>query len=1085
MPRLLRITASFALVVAAYALYAALVAPWVEPSIEVPASGDVSEEDLAAARNAVTVQRQELAAWFREGEWERTSSKILKTEKGIVLLEDYENRPNGEVAIIPCTLVFLPEDPALAPEDRRRRAIIVRAPEGAVLQFDKPLRLQSGSIGRLTGGRLQGPIDIRSDQRSPGPEDDLAISARDLVLNEATITSPHPLDFRLGPHSGRGVGLKIELTRVAAPPGARAAAPMFGGIDSFELVRDVLMEIHPADRDLFGGARRAMLDGDAANEHETDPQGADGAGPPLIVTCDGPFHFDLVKYLATFQDNVELVRAAPDRPKDELHCRMLQIEFEAATAAGAHTGAVANDDAVADGEAAEYAAAIDRRLDGKKPRGLPKLRPAKVAAWGNPVSLESPANGVSARGEYLEYDMRSQSGSLRDDAGADFFRNTPDKGRSQIHARQIDFSPGENDRLGRHAALGAGWLESDLPAEDPGGPMRRLTAHWSKRMQVRPDGEHDAISLEGDARVELGDDTEVKSQDLHLWLEKQPAAKKDAASATDPPADDPRETASRNDDAPLAPRLAHRLQRVLATGLVEIRSPQLTGLVGKAMLWFEYPDDGNAGELPDGNASESPDGDREVAGQDRPREDHVAPSQQQFRVGAQELSALIVVRGNRATVARLQLERKVRVEETRTARPDEQPLVMFGEKLDLVQPTPQDAIVTLIGSPARVEARGLTLIGGARRARSTINFDRRKNLLWTGGPGRLVVPLPERDESYQRNEPRTPSEPRMLDVSWNHKFEFDGRVASFFEGVTASVDSQSFETEELEATFNRKMSFGKGFGGQGKGEDDVDVERVFSPVEVYMTATRETPDGLQSVERMHASDFEAFPISGEVLAHGPGWVRRAFLSRADDAAGLLPARRRDAPANKGKRPAAGSAEGTSDANAAAPSLSYLGIEFDREMQGDMKRESADFYGRVRTVYGPIDEWSDELDPFKPERLGDRGFTMNCDKLSVQRSGTDSYGDPAYELTADGKTFVEGAQFTASAHRLTYATAKELLLLEGELNDNARITYQQSAGQKESHAKARRIWYWPRTRHVSFEDASGFDVGAMLRGAKRQ
>ena len=80
-----------------------------------------------------------------------------------------------------------------------------------MLQFDKPLDLRSFSIGRLVGGQMRGRITIRSDYRQPGPEDDLAIETRDIVLGAEDITTQHAIRFRLGQNTGSGRDLRIEL----------------------------------------------------------------------------------------------------------------------------------------------------------------------------------------------------------------------------------------------------------------------------------------------------------------------------------------------------------------------------------------------------------------------------------------------------------------------------------------------------------------------------------------------------------------------------------------------------------------------------------------------------------------------------------------------------------------------------------------------------------------------------------------------------------------------------------------------------------------------------------------------------------
>src|SRR4029077_6556312 len=106
--------------------------------------------------------------------------------------------------IRPCTMIFLSSAEAASQEERNRRAVIVQAPEGAILKFDSKVDLKQFKFGKLVGGTLIGPIAIHSDQQQPGPQDDLLITTRDAELIGDRVVTEHPVDFRLGPNRGYG-----------------------------------------------------------------------------------------------------------------------------------------------------------------------------------------------------------------------------------------------------------------------------------------------------------------------------------------------------------------------------------------------------------------------------------------------------------------------------------------------------------------------------------------------------------------------------------------------------------------------------------------------------------------------------------------------------------------------------------------------------------------------------------------------------------------------------------------------------------------------------------------------------------------
>ena len=98
---------------------------------------------------------------------------MIESPRGKLLLHEYETLADGRLKIKPCTMIFLHEGEAENEADRNRRAVILQAPEGAILRFDTPVDLRQSKMGKLIGANMMGPITIRSDQRLPGPQDDL------------------------------------------------------------------------------------------------------------------------------------------------------------------------------------------------------------------------------------------------------------------------------------------------------------------------------------------------------------------------------------------------------------------------------------------------------------------------------------------------------------------------------------------------------------------------------------------------------------------------------------------------------------------------------------------------------------------------------------------------------------------------------------------------------------------------------------------------------------------------------------------------------------------------------------------------
>src|SRR5205823_2221138 len=140
-------------------------------------------------------------------------------------------------------------------------------------------------------------------------------------------------------------------------------------------------------------------------------------------------------------------------------------------------------------------------------------------------------------------------------------------------------------------------------------------------------------------------------------------------------------------------------------------------------------------------------------------------------------------------------------------------------------------------------------------------------------------------------------------------------------------------------------------------------------------------------------------------------------------------------------------------------LNYLNVQFQGALSGNVNNHEITVHDRVRTVYGPVQSWQDQLNPDNADNLGPGGVRMTCDQLTVRQTNdrptAANPGRHPMELEAVGSTVVEGESFTALANRLTYAEAKDLLVLEGDGRNDAQLFRQDRPGAPSSKAAARR------------------------------
>lgn len=394
-----------------------------------------------------------------------------------------------------------------------------------------------------------------------------------------------------------------------------------------------------------------------------------------------------------------------------------------------------------------------------------------------------------------------------------------------------------------------------------------------------------------------------------------------------------------------------------------------------------------------------------------------------------------------STLSELIVEDGVRFVEMQTASPDERPMLLVGDRLHLLDASKAHAAVSVTGRPAHFEGRGLGLTGG------NINLNRGTNRLWIDGPGRMELPL-DRDLEGQPLK-----EPGKLDVQWRRRMVFDGRTARFEDSVTAEAATGELQTETMEVQLHSAVRF-----ADAKIDEEPQVEQILCRGGVLMESRTLDGDTPLSFERMQVVDLAINLISGATTAGGPGWLNS--VRRGSD--GLA--------AGRGT-PIAATASNTKDDD----KLRCLHVRFQGSITGDLHRREMTFHDQVQTTYAPVESWLAMLDAGDPEKLAPDGVVMHCDRLSVTQTVVPESDRRSLELEAVGNTVVEGNTFTARAIRMTYAEAKDLLVLEGNGRTDAELFRQQQLGGNTSKATARKILYWPKTNRLKVAGARSLEL----------
>ncbi|MEN6558752.1 MAG: hypothetical protein ABFC54_11290, partial [Thermoguttaceae bacterium] len=477
-----------------------------------------------------------------------------------------------------------------------------------------------------------------SDWKEPGPQDDLWIDTQDVRLVGQVVTTPNPVNFRWGPHYGRGRNLLIKLLAGSARPGD-AMGINIAGIETFEL----------------GQIEQLHLDlGEAMNAGDAKPGGR-AASIPVEISCRGPFRFDVVNRVATFQDNVGvMIKEDPNGPAHQIDCDRLSLYFS-------------------------------RRNDAAKTPGSMDLVPDRLEARGNPVVVTAPGRNLTARAERIQYYLQLKAILL--EGGQEVFLQ---QGLNEVHARSLYYQMAPDGRIGLATSQGPGRLS----ARSPDRPDQALIATWKDQLQIDRDGQDPRISLTGGGQLESPGFGQLQADGIFLWLSETllPGPNR---------------------------RYQWWPSRLGARGNVHVNSRQMASRkIDELQVWFQQRTEGlepgarvGAGQgmavVQPATPSSSP------GEQPSPQDQQAALSR--FEVSGRLVCAQMAIGRKQASLSDLTIEDGVELIETQTAQPGQPPICLRGDRLEASHLSETTGTATVTGRPAHVGGRGLGLSGAAVR----------------------------------------------------------------------------------------------------------------------------------------------------------------------------------------------------------------------------------------------------------------------------------------------------------------------------------------------------------------------------------
>lgn len=1155
--RLRRTGTVLAAVLAAFWTYALAVAPWIDPPTRTEL---VSDQPVGSGGSS-----RDFSKLFPPGSWELKRPKVLETDQGTLLFDDYRTEPSGALRLTRCSLISHLASGEGADRKESDRLLVMQASDGALLEFDKPLNLARGEFGDFVRGRLLGDIRIFSPASDDEADDALLVVTRNVQIEPQRIWAPNSVEFHYGPHRVSGRDLSIQLSKPSSTDDSQDLA--VGQIQSVELVHVDQVKLL-----LNSEAWSTVTDLDATNAptagvRRSKPR---GAPTPVDMHCTGPFRFDFRKFVGSLEERVDVIRHHPNGTSDQLSCELLEFHLRKTTQQPGEA-------AISNGSASltSSRSAADRTTANPAARRTPKVRqlePSRIVALGFPAMLRVPSMQAGARAGRFEYDFLNRRVILHDPHQTILHNDL-----YEVRAPDIEYELNPSGGLGRLRASGPGQMVGRI-----GESGRALEAHWRGEVTLLPQDDHHVLSVSAVTHVEVAQAGTLQADQVHLYLNELPP------------------------DGKGQPRIV--LDRLLAVGRVAVDSPRLLAELQEARLWFRYP--------------------AEQAVESKPAAEHATVSFVSTATGSTtqatklKLTATLlqgqILLANPAALEELHVQGNVRLRElaqTHERHHVSQPgfhangansgnsIPAGGEPVAVPQlaalpPVSAPAGIELsadqwileglqskepqavfVGRPARLSAQGMAVVGDLIRVNQGQNWAEvqgqgsltlhpkqlsstalsvvptrptRSNATVTPAQGANlasvsasppvlgpyatgVMPLLPQGSGNGAfgNAPSAPStggEPANLEpltVTWQQGMQFDGRTARFetavrAEGGYVQPRKQRLQFQAygplLEVVLNQRLDF---IRPQSAGPLDIDTLRYLGPVEVE-SQTWDAQQQLVGRDSLRTRDLRFERATGRLTGQGPGGqvVHRGPRSQAmplGSTSGSAPANR--VPTGQAfSTPSAGPgspegpwgpatspvatvppgfqhAPGFSPASPAPTSprpwstasptgfgptghpldLIYLQVDFQGQMRGNLYQRELEFLENVRSVYGPIAVWDDSLTTDRPLDLRDHDILVTSRRLAIVDMGSAVGRESAIELEATGNAVVRSRLFTASGERLSYARAKDQLILEGDGRSESTLEFRRHPTAAAQQLRAGKILFYPQSQQFALQDFQALNL----------
>lgn len=1094
---------SLTAVIAAYSLYAVVAVPLLE--------GPPNRIKVARSTASIDAQpRQRDKSWLMpfvpEDGWELDSCKTVTVEGGTILFRDYQPLDDGYADVYPFTLILNAKPPRAdgtpaIGDQPGQTPITIRCAKQARLKFDRPLAegVSHGGL-KLEGARLVGDVTIYRPPTVEGSSDGVSIVTSNIQIDPHQVFTLEEVQFAFGKNEGVGRNLRIDLTRSSQRTSNPIKAAGFSGVDGIkriELATLKRLRLEPTENNR--AVPQGSIDPNVAGDRDTDLFSNSTA--PLEVSCAGPFAFDFGSNTATLNDQVRVEQQ--DQNRDWLSCDQLVLTLSDETRVGSSVpdSGLSLETFHAKGSPAQVVShSRSTTISGN--RLSYDVRTGQFQATSNhQVTVETPEfqllsrelnYSVSDDGSMGPVDAKGPGRLLRlGSANRDPLLVKWQKGmtvRPNGTQQQIKIDGQSNVHLGHDISLVADQIELWLEQIQEGQREPSLAGQQSKQQE-----RWDPI------RVLASGGVRIKTPQLNGTASNLTATWQGTNATIGP-----------NSNAGVTPVGAkrHVVARVTQEGWTTLSPAQRTGWTSMPPVARVARQSINQPTVVQNNSLAQTANDAVRKSSPQIAGPVTKPEGAEGKIDFQGENIVVQLKrsGAETEIADLKIDGNVRVTQTTSSATDPTTNTISGSSLHLVPQAAKQQRLQIVGSarkPAQFRSDQLNLDG------RKIFVDQLANRIWVEGQGKLWL-NPNKQLSDSNPSQANPSvrptdqlDPErlgavdQLEVHWAAGMIFDGKKIYFEEDVAMTAKSEPDQNGNVtqSRSFSRGLSIAlteevriapsegtsKRLGSNIEISEVILVDEIAAEKRVFQLAssdTTNTPFRLAGTESttnplqtpvviehttldVNAKILERQTViapqatyaatSGMIRASGPGAIQ---LHRRGKSKSLDPA-----------------GNGTSNNSSNPDAITLTHVKFDDRLVADPNKKQIHIHGQVRSLTSPVRSFDTVVDPDMETSTWPAGAVkLVCQQVQLAQWNPQSSNKPSNEMVASGNAHIISSKFEATADRVSYSQANDMLVVEGTTRSDANLWFRRNPTARPDHLVAGKILYrlsdqWTEVQNV--------------------